>query len=281
MTLSTAPPKITPLLMDVSNTVLHVTPQQFGHLCIQNPDLRLELTKDGELIVMTPAGGETSEKNGALSAQVYDWNQRTQRGRVFDSSGGYDFTEIGGGMPSPDVSWIEKSRLLGISIVRFIPVVPDFVIELRSASDNLKPLQQKMLEYQRLGVRLGLLIDPKNRQVEIYRPGQPIEQLEYPRLIDCDDVLPGFTLNLVRAGIWPEQQDSTSAAEISWTVEQLAKNEERREIVLRQLDRKLHGLPGSYRERVVALTPEQLLELGDALLDFSDLPDLENWLLDP
>jgi Uma2 family endonuclease len=189
-----------PLLLDVSNTTLNVTPEQFDVLCINNPDLRLELTPNRELIVMAPAGGESSEKNGDLSGQVWYWNRQTNLGRVFDSSGGYDFTAFGGGKPSPDVSWIEKSRLEGVNIVRFISVVPDFVIELRSASDNLKPLQEKMLEFQRVGVRLGLLVNPKNKQVEIYRPGQEPEILESPTEIDCGEVMPGFVLSMSR--IW-------------------------------------------------------------------------------
>jgi Uma2 family endonuclease len=157
-----------PLLLDVSNTVLTVTPEQFDRLCVDNPDLRLELTRNKELIVMAPTGGESSKKNADLIIDVGMWNRQTNLGEVFDSSGGYDFTALDGGMLAPDVSWIEKSRLQGIEIVGFIKVVPDFVIELRSATDNLLPLQQKMQEYQRLGVRLGLLINPKNKQVEIY-----------------------------------------------------------------------------------------------------------------
>jgi Uma2 family endonuclease len=189
-----------PLLLDVSNTTLTVSAQQFDRLCIDNPDLRLELTPNRELIVMAPAGGETSERNADLVTDVNIWNRQTNLGRVFDSSGGYDFEAFGGGQPSPDVSWIEKSRLEGVNIVRFIPIVPDFVIELRSASDNLQPTQKKMLEYQRVGVRLGLLIDPKKKRVEIYRQGQEPEILEYPKSIDCNEVMPGFILDLSR--IW-------------------------------------------------------------------------------
>jgi Uma2 family endonuclease len=201
MTIATAPVIETqPLLLDVSNTTLTVTPEQFDTLCIDNPDLRLELTPNRELIVMAPAGGESSEKNGDLVADVIIWNRQTNLGRVFDSSGGYDFTALGGGKPAPDVSWIEKSRLEGVKIVGFIPVVPDFVIELRSATDNLKPLQDKMREYQRLGVKLGLLVNPQNKQVEIYRPGQEPEILEAPTDIDCGEVMPGFVLSMSR--IW-------------------------------------------------------------------------------
>ena len=189
-----------PLLIDVSNTTLTVTPEQFDLLCIDNPDLRLELTPNLELIVMAPAGGESGERNNDLSGQVWYWNRQTYLVRSFESSTGYDFTALGGGKPAPDVSWIEKSRLEGVNIVGFIPVVPDFVFELRAATDNLKPLQDKMKEYQRLGVRLGLLVNPKNQQIEIYRPGQELEVLAAPTEIDCNEVMPGFVLSLTR--IW-------------------------------------------------------------------------------
>jgi Uma2 family endonuclease len=211
MTVATAPTTeidTQPLLLDVSNTTLIVTPEQFEVLCTKNPDLRLELTPNRELIVMAPAGGESSEKNADLVIEVGIWNRQTNLGRVFDSSGCYDFEAFGGGQPSPDVSWIEKSRLEGVNIVKFIPVVPDFVIELRlplaqaelSASDNLKPAQKKMMVYQQVGVRMGLLIDPKKKRVEIYRPGQEVEVLEAPVSIDCNEVMPGFILDMSR--IW-------------------------------------------------------------------------------
>jgi Uma2 family endonuclease len=199
-TAPTTPVNTQPLLIDVSNTTLTITPEQFDILCIDNPDLRLELTPNRELIVMAPAGGESSEKNGDLFLEVGIWNRQTNLGRAFDSSGGYDFTALGGGKPAPDVSWIEKSRLEGVNIVGFIPVVPDFVIELRSATDNLKPLQEKMVEYQRLGVKLGLLINPRNKQVEVYRPGKEPEILESPDTVNCEDVMPGFVLSLKK--IW-------------------------------------------------------------------------------
>jgi len=202
-----------PLLLNVSNTVLHVTPEQFDSLSIDNPDLRLELTKDQELIVMSPTGGESGEKNISLSGQVWYWNRETNLGRAFDSSTGYDFVAIGGGKLSPDVSWIAQERLDGVDIKGFIPVVPDFVIELRSATDKLKALQTKMLEYQRLGVKLGLLINPQDEQVEIYtmlsaeggtgvqgRLGKSVELLESSMSVDCGDVMPGFNLDLTE--IW-------------------------------------------------------------------------------
>ncbi len=185
-----------PILLNVRSNYLHVTPEQFDCLCQDNPDLRLELTNKGELIIMAPTFGETGEKNGNLFGRVWAWNEQTELGKTFDSSTGYDFSAIGGGKLSPDVSWIENSRLEGISLKQFIPVVPDFLIELRSNTDSLKDLQTKMLEYQRLEVRLGLLINPQDKQVEVYRLGKAVEILESPTSVNCEDVLPGFVLSL-------------------------------------------------------------------------------------
>jgi Uma2 family endonuclease len=188
------------LLLDISNTTLTVTPEQFDRLCIDNPDLRLELTADRELIVMAPTFSISGKRNLNLGSQVYIWNEQTELGEAFDSSSGYDFTAIGGGKPSPDVSWIEKSRLIDISLEQLCPIVPNFVIELRSTKDNLNPLQKKMREYQRLGVSLALLINPQTKQVEIYRVGKDPEILESPTSIDCGEVMPGFILSLSK--IW-------------------------------------------------------------------------------
>jgi Uma2 family endonuclease len=196
----TSPVNTQPLLLDVSTTILTVTPEQFMSLCIKNPDLRLELTPNRELIVMPPTLPISGERNGDLSGQIWYWNRQTNLGRAFDSSTGYDFTALEGGMPSPDSSWIEKSRLEGISLEKFLSIAPDFVIELRSSSDDLKPTQKKMMVYQRVGVRMGLLIDPKKKRVEIYRQRQELEILESPTSIDCSEVMLGFILDLSR--IW-------------------------------------------------------------------------------
>jgi len=196
MTVAITPTSTQPLLLDVSNTTLHITPAQFDLLCIDNPDLKLEMTKDGELIVMPPTGGESGERNSELTLQVGIWNRHTKLGRVFDSSTGYDFIAIGGGKVSPDVSWIEKSRLAGVDIKGFITIIPDFVVELRSTTDRLNAVRAKMLEYQRLGVRLGLLINPQHRIVEIYRAGQDVEVLESPLSVSCAEVMSGFGLSM-------------------------------------------------------------------------------------
>jgi Uma2 family endonuclease len=199
-TVPTLPVNTQPLLLDISTTTLTVTPEQFVSLCLQNPDLRLELNPNRELIVMVPTLPISGKRNGDLSGQVWYWNRQTELGEAFDSSTGYDFTAVEGGMPSPDSSWIEKSRLEGVSLEKFFTIAPDFVIELRSTSDDLKPTQQKMLVYQRVGVRMGLLINPQKKQVEIYRAGQEVEILEAPRSIDCNEVMPGFSLDMSR--IW-------------------------------------------------------------------------------
>jgi Uma2 family endonuclease len=185
-----------PVLLNVADLKLRVTPEEFERLCELNRDLRLELTKDGELIVMPPTGGETGKRNINIAADVVIWNRQTGLGEAFDSSTGYNFTAFGGKNPSPDVSWIDKSRLEGIDISGFIPVVPDFVIELRSKSDPIKDVRAKMEEYRRVGVRLGWLIDPQKQQVEIYRPGREVEILQSPISLSGEDVLPGFVLNV-------------------------------------------------------------------------------------
>jgi Uma2 family endonuclease len=185
-----------PLFLNVSNAELDVTVEQFDRLCQANPDLRLELTSTGKLIVMTPTFGESGEKNGNVFGRVWAWNEGTELGKTFDSSTGYDFLAIGGGRMSPDVSWIQNSRIEGVSLKQFIPVVPDFLVELRSTTDRLGDLRIKMLEYQRLGVRLGLLINPQDKQVEIYRLNTTVEIIESPLSVSCEDVLPGFVLDL-------------------------------------------------------------------------------------
>ena len=185
-------------LLSVRSTDLHVTPEQFDRLCFDNPDLRLELTATGELIIMAPTFGESGEKNVDLVYQIADWNYKTELGKTFDSSTGYDFTEIGGGKMSPDVSWIEKSRIDAVSLKQFIPVVPDFVVELRSTTDRLSTLQSKLLEYQRLGVKLGLLVNPQDKQIEIYQLGKDLEVVQNPLSFSCEVILPGFKLDLAK-----------------------------------------------------------------------------------
>ncbi len=186
----------TTITLDVS--LMQLSDEQFYQLCAANPDLRIEINGDGELVIMPPAFGDTGERNFDLVVQLGIWNRQSKLGRAFDSSTGYILAD--GSKPSPDVSWIESSRLIGISLNQFIPIAPDFVIELRSSSDRLPPLQRKMQSYLTNGVRLGWLINPQDRQVEIYRSGKEIEIQNYPTTLDGEDVLPEFNLDLTT--IW-------------------------------------------------------------------------------
>jgi Uma2 family endonuclease len=191
--------EIKPLLIDIQSITLRVTHEEFEKLCQDNPEQSFELTASGELIVMPPAGYESSEKNGDLFGELWTWNRQTKIGRAFDSSGG--FTLPNGAVRSPDVTWIEKSKLANVPTgVKFPQVIPDFVVELRSDTDRMPKLREKMEEYRANGVRLGLLINPKNKQVEIYRPEQEPSVLESPTSIDCSEVMPGFILSM--SEIW-------------------------------------------------------------------------------
>ena len=188
-----------PLLLDVHSITLRVTHEEFEKLCQDNPERYFELTATGELIVMAPAGWESSERNLSLGTDVEIWNRQTKLGRAFDSSGG--FTLPNGAVRSPDVTWIEKSKLRDVPAgVKFPQVIPDFVIELRSDTDRMPKLREKMEEYRAAGVRLGWLIDPQKQQVEIYRPGIDVEVLQSPTILGGEDVLEGFSLDL--GSIW-------------------------------------------------------------------------------
>ncbi|MCC5600080.1 Uma2 family endonuclease [Nostoc favosum] len=183
------------------NSVIKLTREQFYQLCKENPDLKLERNAEGELIIMPPTGGETGKSNSTINAQIWFWNDQNQLGEVFDSSTG--FTLPSGADRSPDVSWVEKSRwdaLTKEQKEKFIPLCPDFVIEILSPNDSLKKTQDKMQEYIENGCRLGWLINRKKQEVEIYRPGQDVEVLKSPQTISGENVLPGFVLNIQR--IW-------------------------------------------------------------------------------
>ncbi|WP_165249526.1 Uma2 family endonuclease [Paludisphaera soli] len=176
---------------------LLVDPDGFAALCAANRDLRLERDADGALIAMTPASSEGSGRNAELIIQLGVWNRAKGLGKVFDSSAG--FTLPDGSVRSPDASWIALDRWDRVPAEerrRFAPVVPDFVAELRSPSDPIPALRAKMAAYLAHGVRLGWLIDPEARAVEVYRPGRGAETLAGPATLSGEDVLPGFTLDL-------------------------------------------------------------------------------------
>ena len=190
-----------PLLLDVHRITLHVTHEEFETLCQDNPDRSFELTATGELIVMTPTGGESGNSESELGGELFVWNRQARLGKTFSSS--TVFILPNGAGRSPDAAWVELSRweaLTPAQRIKFPPLAPDFVIELRSATDRLPPLRAKMEEYRSNGVRLGLLIDPQNKQVEIYKPEQEIEIYQSPTAIDCSEVMPGFILSM--SEIW-------------------------------------------------------------------------------
>jgi Uma2 family endonuclease len=176
---------------------LKLSDRTFARLCRANPDLRLERTAKGDLVIMSPASSGTGGRNAELIYQLVAWTKRTGLGRVCDSSSG--FTLPNSAIRSPDASWIAQDRwdaLTAEQTAAFAPICPDFVAELRSPSDRRQALRAKLREYLAQGSRLGWLIDPLRREVEIYRPGQPVELLKDPRTLSGEDVLPGLTLDL-------------------------------------------------------------------------------------
>lgn len=177
--------------------VLELTDEQFYEFCQINRDLRIERTARGEVVIMPPAGWKTSERNSEIGMQLRIWAKREGTGVVTDSSGG--FVLPNGATRSPDAAWITHARLAALTAEqrdKFLPLCPDFALELRSPTDTLTALQAKMQEYLDNGARLGLLIDPVQRRVYVYRPQAPVECLENPGAVAGDPVLPGFILDL-------------------------------------------------------------------------------------
>jgi Uma2 family endonuclease len=175
--------------------------RQFYEFCRTNPDLRIERNATGEIIVMPPAFADTGNRNGKVFGQLFVWAEANATGEAFDSSSG--FTLPNGATRSPDASWILSTRWNALSAEQqasFAAIAPDFVVELRSSSDTLVSLKEKLEEYIANGVRLGLLIDRKNRQVSIYRPERAPEVLDNPESVSCEPEMPGFALKMAK--IW-------------------------------------------------------------------------------
>ncbi len=180
---------------------LPMTDDQFFEFCVENWDLRIE-RNHGEIVIMAPAGSETGNREARIIQQVMNWADEDRSGIAFSSSTGFKLST--GAERSPDAAWIRLERwntLTPEQQQKFAPISPDFVVELRSPSDNLKPLQEKMQEYMEEPERqLGLLIDRKHCRVYVYRPGQAVNCLENPETVSEEAVLPRFILNLSQ--IW-------------------------------------------------------------------------------
>lgn len=190
------------------SVVLHMGPllgrlseDEFYEFCLHNRELRIELTRDGDLIIMPPTGGETGRRNALLTAQLVNWSCLDASGLAFDSSTGFRLPN--GAKRSPDSAWVSRERWEALSAsqrAKFPPLAPDFVVEIHSTLDPLRDLQAKMAEYVENGVRLGWLLDPASRTVWVYRPDADPLELHAAEELEGGDVLPGFVLKL--APLW-------------------------------------------------------------------------------
>lgn len=175
-----------------------MTPEEFQEFCRQNPDMHAELSSQGEVIFMSPSGGKSSASNALITGALIRWALQDDQGVVFDSSGGFILPN--GAVRSPDAAWVRRQRLAELAPEehdRFLPLCPDFVIEVASPSDRLADLQAKMKEYVGNGAQLGWLIVPATRSVYVYRPGKAARHLTDSETIDASPILPGFMLALI------------------------------------------------------------------------------------
>jgi len=184
-----------PYLLRLNLQALAMTDTQFARLCHDNPDMRLELTAQHTLVIMSPTGAKTGWRNSRLNQRLATWAEHDGTGLAFDSSTG--FTLPNGARRSPDAAWLRRERWDALSDDQqdgLAPVCPDFVVELRSPEDRLSTLQAKMREYLANAAQLGWLLDPSTRRVYMYRPQHLVEVLEDPETLPGDPILPGFAL---------------------------------------------------------------------------------------
>lgn len=190
-----------PLVVQIPSS-MSMTDEQFFEFCQVNRDLRIERNKFGEILIMPPTGGKTGNRNFSIAVQLGVWAEQDGTGICFDSNTGFILSTSA--ERAPDASWMKLERWNTLSEEqqeRFVPICPDFVVELKSPSDNFKPLQEKMQEYmQEEGIQLGWLIDRKQKKVYVYRPGIPVECLDNPVTVSGEPVLPGFVLNMSK--VW-------------------------------------------------------------------------------
>ena len=190
-----------PIEIEFGSFLAQMSDDEFFDFCQRNRDLRIERTQEGDIIIMPPAGTKSGGRNFNLIVKFGIWAEQDGKGKGFDSSSG--FTLPNGAVRSPDLAWVRKERWEALSEEeqrKFAPLCPDFVVELRSATDSVQRLREKMEEYMENGAELGWLIDPKNKRVHVYRAGGEIEILENPTKVLGEDVLENFELDLTE--IW-------------------------------------------------------------------------------
>ncbi|MBW4601193.1 MAG: Uma2 family endonuclease [Calothrix sp. FI2-JRJ7] len=188
---------MTPLTLSLDT--VHLSDEQFYQLCQNNRELQFELSAKGKLIIMSPVGGESGNREADFIIDLGIWNRQTGLGYTFSSSTVFKLPN--GANRSPDAAWIKKERWEALTPEqrrKFPPIAPDFAIELRSATDDLETLREKMQEYTDAGVQLAWLINPQQQQVEIYRQEQDVEVRNLPTQLSGENLLPGFSLSLSR-----------------------------------------------------------------------------------
>ncbi len=174
-----------------------ITDEEFEKICRENRDRKFERTAQGDLVIMSLTGGSTGERNAELNGQLWLWNRQAKLGHIYDSSTGFRLPN--GAIRSPDAAWVSQSRwdaLTPEQRKKWVPLCPDFVVELKSPSDDIADLQTKMLEYQENGLKLGWLIDPDRQLVEVYQADRSMELLSNPEEISADEIMAGFVLKL-------------------------------------------------------------------------------------
>lgn len=190
-----------PIVLNFRDVLKKISDDEFESFCRHNPDIEIELTKEGELVIMPPTGGETGIRNFTLIGIFFNWLEKDKSGVGFDSSTVFKLPN--GAKRSPDLAWIKNERWENLTDEerrKFPPLCPDFAVELRSSSDTVKNLQEKMEEYIENGASLGWLIDPIERKVYVYRPNAEAEILENPEVLNGAPLLKKFSLKMNK--IW-------------------------------------------------------------------------------
>ena len=190
-----------PWVVKMPSSAVEMNDDQFFDFCQANRELRIERTAEGDILLRSPTGVKSGQRNAIITMRLGIWAERDRKGVVFDSNAGFRLRNRA--IRSPDAAWVLKSRLKRFSMAeqeKFLPLCPDFVIELKSPTDRLADLKKKLQEYIDNGARLGWLLNPKARQVLVYRPGRAVEVLDHPEAVSADPELPGFVLDV--KGIW-------------------------------------------------------------------------------